>query len=180
MTGDQDARDARDARGTGGGRVLSASRIAVLAAIQDRLIPPDGPLPGAGAAGAARRVDGLVAERPEWQADLLTALDAVERAARDALAAGGIRDARRPPADGFLDLDPAARDATLRRVEGEQPDLFRRLLRLTYSAYYTDVEVLLAAGYAAEPPLPRGYPLAPFDPARLDPVRRRGKRWRDA
>ena len=168
MTGDRDARGTPDA---GSGRVLSASRIAVLAAIQDRLIPPDGPLPGAGAAGAARRVDGLVAERPEWQADLLSALDAVERAARDA---------HQPPAGGFLDLDPAARDAALLRVEGEQPDLFRRLLRLTYSAYYTDFEVLLAAGYAAELPLPRGYPLDPFDPARLDPVRRRGKRWRDA
>jgi hypothetical protein len=167
----------------GGGRVLSAAQIVILAAIQDRLIPPEGDLPGAGAAGAARRVDVLVAERPEWRADLLSALDAVEGAARDALVARGAREAlpgRQPPAGGFLDLDPAARDAALRRVEGEQPYLFRRLLLLTYSAYYTDFEVLFAAGYAAEPPLPRGYPLDPFDATRLDPVRRRGRRWRDA
>jgi len=164
----------------GAGRVLSASQIAILAAIQDRLIPPEGDLPGAGAAGAARRVDGLVAERPEWRADLLSALEAVEGAARDALVSRDAVPGRQPPAGGFLGLDPAARDAALRRVEGEQPYLFRRLLRLTYSAYYTDFEVLSAAGYAAEPPLPRGYPLAPFDATRLDPVRRRGRRWRDA
>jgi hypothetical protein len=151
--------------------VLSASQLTALSAIQDRLIPPHGALPGAGAAGAARRVDGLVAERPEWAPDLLAALEAVEAAAGAGRAA---------PGGGFLGLDAAGRDAALRRVEGEQPHLFRRLLRLTYSAYYTDFEVLAAAGYAAEPPLPRGYPLDPFDEARLDPVRRRGKLWRDA
>ena len=155
----------------GSGRVLNALQLATLSAIQDHLIPADGALPAAGAAGAARRVDGLVAERPEWGPDLLAALEGVEAAARAS---------KRAPGGGFLSLDAAGRDAALRRVEGEQPHLFRRLLRLTYSAYYTDFEVLAAAGYAAEPPLPRGYALDPFDESRLDPVRRRGKLWRDA
>jgi Gluconate 2-dehydrogenase subunit 3 len=150
----------RDGPDGGAARGLTPAQLAHLAAIQDRLIPPEGALPGAGASGAAHRVDRLLAERPEWRADLLAALQAIGA--------------------GFLDLDEDEQEAALRAVERAHPGPFRRLLRLTYTAYYTDPAVLRAHGYREEPPLPRGHPLTPFDESRLDPVRRRGQLWRDA
>jgi len=161
--------------------------LALLAAIQDRLIPPEDDLPGAGAAGAAGRVDRFLAERPTWRPDLLAALQAIEVASAAAQlthlteqvsehdpAAHGALDE-----PGLLELDGEARDRVLRAVEAAQPRVFAHLLRLTYAAYYTDADVQRALGADAVPPLPRGHTLPAFDESRLEPVKRRGKLWRD-
>ena len=62
---------------------------------------------------------------------------------------------------------------------------FRALVRQSYSAYYTDPEVLRAAGYGApsgqhRPPARRIPARLRFDDSRLDAVRKRGQLWRDA
>ncbi len=144
-------------------RVLTQAQLALLAAVQDRLVPPEGDLPGAGGLGAPRRVDGLVAERVEWRRDLLAVLQAIE-ATRD----------------GFVALSGDVQDAALREVEAAWPLLFQRLLRLTYSAYYTDARVQRALGVTDEAPQPRGHAMTAFDESRLEPVKMRGKLWRDA
>jgi hypothetical protein len=161
-----------------GGRVLTAAQLELLTAVEDRLIPREGDLPGAGESGAAERVDGLLAERREWRPDVLTALKAIEVAAERlrmerSLAGVGMTGA------GFLGLSEDDRDAALRVVEAAQPRLFQRLLRITYTAYYTDPAVQRAGGFADAAPLPRGYEMETFDEARLEPVKRRGKLWRD-
>lgn len=158
-------------------RVLTPAQCALLAAVQDRLIPREGDWPGAGESGAVQRVDGYLADRPEWGPDLLAALRALDvtaqRTVPDQAGGPGV-------AAGFLGLSSDAQDAVLRVVEADHPHLFRRLLRLTYTAYYTDAGVQRALGYAAEPPLPRGHSIPAFDESRLDPIRRRGKLWCDA
>ncbi len=161
----------------GTARVLTPAQCALLAAVQDRLIPREGDWPGAGESGAVQRVDGYVADRPEWRPDLLAALQAIDVAAQRTVA-----DQVGDPdvAAGFLGLSAEAQETVVRAVEADQPRLFRRLLRLTYTAYYTDAGVQRALGYAAEPPLPRGHSITAFDESRLDPIRRRGKLWRDA
>jgi hypothetical protein len=160
--------------------VLTPLQTALLAAVQNRLIPADGAIPGAGDAGCAERVDGYLVERREWRTELLAALQAVD------VAAERVRQGRTPQTaaalegTGFLNLSADERDAALRAVEGEFPRLFARLLRLTYTAYYTDATVRGAVGFEVAPPLPQGYETAPFDASRLDPIKQRGKLWRDA
>ena len=154
--------------------VLTTAQLALLAAVQDRLIPPEGDLPGAGQSGAAARVDSYLTERRDWRAEVLASLKAVEAAAAKV---GELRAATAP---AFQDLSGNEQDAALQGMEAVEPRLFARLLRITYTAYYADPTVRRAAGFEAEPPQPGGYGLEPFDPSRLEPVRRRGRLWREA
>ncbi|HXI17644.1 MAG TPA: hypothetical protein VNM48_14890 [Chloroflexota bacterium] len=193
-------------------QILTPNQIESLTAIQDRLIPPEDGLPGAGESGAALRVDGLLAAQPNWRPDVLAALQAVDVASGQihlpettaenvhpedeirvsgSSGTAGVSPAVPGPtrnnpreghstATGFLSVSPDARDAVLIAVEAAYPRLFARLLRVTYTAYYTDAAVQRAHGQSAEPPLPEGYTLPKFDESRLEPVKRRGKLWRDA
>jgi hypothetical protein len=178
------------------GGVLTASQLALLRAVQDRLVPPEGDLPGAGEAGGAERVDGHLAARPALRPALLAALGEIEAEAERLLdqappTSAGTRgneeaSGRAPLPDGaeqgplFLSLSPEGRDAVLRAVETARPAPFRVLLRQTYIAYYTHPAVLAAVGYPSPAPQPAGFPLAGFDESLLARVRQRGKRWRDA
>lgn len=159
--------------------VLTGAQLAVLTAAQDRLIPREGEVPGAGEAGAAERVDGYLAERRDWRAGILAALQAIEVASERVQRLRPF-DASDVASTGFLGLSGDERDAVLQAVEASHPLLFQRLLRLTYTAYYADGSVQRVGGFEAEPPLPRGNAVTMFDESRLEAVKRRGKRWRDA
>ena len=157
---------------------LTHGQLALLTAIQDRLIPREGDLPGAGESGAAQRVNTYLLQRPDWRAETLAALRAVEGAA---VKVWELRpDSAHEPARGFLGLTGDEQDAALQGTEAAEPRLFARLLRVTYSAYYTDPEVRRLAGFESHAPQPGGYGLDPFDPSRLEPIRRRGRLWREA
>ena len=155
---------------------LTTAHLSLLSAVQDRLIPPEGDLPGAGQSGAAARANAYLAERPDWRAEVLAALEAVETAAARVAELRPPNGAER----GFLDLTGDERDAALQGLEAAEPRLFARLLRITYTAYYTDPEIRRLAGFEALPPQPGGYGLEPFDTSRLENVRRRGRLWREA
>lgn len=80
----------------------------------------------------------------------------------------------------FGNLDGAGRRAVVARVEAEHPTLFADVLKIVYLTYYEQPAVIAAIramglGYNMTP-LPDGYPVAPFDPARDTPRHRRG-RW---
>lgn len=51
---------------------------------------------------------------------------------------------------------------------------------LTVQCYYRDPRVMTSLGMEVRPPFPDGYEVAPGDWSILDPVRDRGKIWRDA
>jgi hypothetical protein len=55
---------------------------------------------------------------------------------------------------------------------------FQALVSQLLQDYYETEAVLLAMGWRAEPPQPRGHVLPPFDETLLDPVKRRGPTWR--
>ena len=136
--------------GNAGGAVSEALLVAVL----DRLLPPNGDLPGAGGLGLAAQVPASAAQ------PILAAL----------------------PAD-FLALAAAAQVAALQAVEAAGPTRFHELVRFAYVAYYRDSRVLarieLATGYPDRPPQPLGYELEPFDESLLDVVKTRGPQYRD-
>jgi hypothetical protein len=144
--------------------LLDEIRRATLRAALDRIVPANGPLPGAGALAA------IDVEERVW------ALPALRRAILDGLtrldlAAWQTHD--RP----FADLPPEGQDATLRRAESEDPRFFDLLVRQAYAAYYGHPRVVATLGLLPSPQ-PRGYTLPPFDPALLDQVRARGPIWR--
>jgi hypothetical protein len=125
-----------------------------LAAVLDRLLPPNGDLPGAGGLGLAAEI------LPEQAQPVLDALPA-----------------------GFAALPAAGQATALRAVEGASPAAFAVLLKFAYIAYYRDPRVLerieRATGYAARPPQPLGYELEPLDPSLLDVVKARAPHYRD-
>ncbi|MCY4108763.1 MAG: gluconate 2-dehydrogenase subunit 3 family protein [Chloroflexi bacterium] len=145
---------------------LVEAQLRLLAAIQDRLIPREGEMPGAGEIGGAEVVAGYLRERPALHRDITTALDAVESTS------GGQASFRR--------LTDDDKDAVLKRVEAELPDEFETLWRQTYNSYYTNPAIQEKLGAGALPPQPQGYVMPAFDESRLDAVKKRGKLWRDA
>lgn len=127
---------------------------ALLVAVLDRLLPPNGGLAGAGGLGLAGQVP-----------------DSAAQPILDQL-----------PAD-FLALDAAGQRAALKAAEAATPAPFHELVRFAYVAYYRDARVLagieLATGYPNRPPQPLGYEMEPFDESILEVVRSRGPQYRD-
>ena len=141
--------------------VLSPDQRALLDAVLDRLLPPNGDLPAAGALGCAAAIDATLGRDP-----------ALRRIFLDGLTAIALR--------GFAgSADP---DATLREVEAAWPAFFAALVSHAYRAYYTDQRVLAnlerTTGYPARPPQPLGHQLPPWDPDLLARQRERAPFWR--
>lgn len=126
---------------------LSAELDALLVAVLDRIIPPQGDAPGAGAV-AADHVRRSLVEPAGLLADGLTAIDQA---------------ARRQGVAGFPALPPEARDDLLRAIEQTQPRFFDVLVAQTYGAYYSHPDVLRRLGLDPRPPQPRGHRLEPMD-----------------
>ena len=145
-------------------RFLTDEQLRLATAVLDVIIPPDDERPGAGGAGGAKRLDAILAERPDVRRPVLDALRAID------IAAG---------ARGFLARDPAARPGVLRTVEAAQPEAFTALVTQTYNAHYTSPKVRRALGFTPANPQPEGFTQArPFDPALLEGVRTRNRTWR--
>jgi hypothetical protein len=143
---------------------FSADERRALACVLDALIPPsaDGRLPGAGAAGVATHVESVLRTLPDLRAMVvegLRDLDVQARAQHD-----------RP----FVELGAAER-AALVAMQG----FGYALVPHTYIGYYQVDSVLEAIGIEPRPPHPKGYVVPENDLTLLEPVRARGKRYRE-
>jgi hypothetical protein len=141
----------------------------LLALVLDELIPPsdDGRLPGAGALGVAADVDAQAKATPglcDVIAGGLTAIDGLSRARN---------------AGGFAALSRTERVAVLHELEAADPVFVPTLMMLTYVGYYGNDRVVAALKPETHAPHPHGYDVAPDDLSLLDPVRARGKLYRD-
>ncbi|NNL65157.1 MAG: gluconate 2-dehydrogenase subunit 3 family protein [Myxococcales bacterium] len=136
-----------------------------LAAVLDEIIPPsdDGRMPGAGEAGLVSHVEAQVAKSPELEPVLLQGLAALREQA------GGDFDA----------LGADARRDALNAIAAGQPGFLPTLVFHTFTGYYQLPRVLEALGLEARPPHPKGHELEAGDLSLLDPVRERGKHYRD-
>ncbi len=141
----------------------------ILTLILDELIPPsgDGRLPGAGALGIAADVEAAVKATPALAPVIQGGVSALE----------GLSRAR--DAGGFVALSRSERVAVLHEIEGADPAFVPTLLMLAYVGYYGNDRVVAMLKPDANPPHPRGYEVEPDDTTLLDPVRSRGKLYRD-
>ena len=132
---------------------------ALHAAILDTLLPGDGDVPGAQAAG-------LDAEKFSAQMGPLRA--AILKVAGSE--------------QTFIEGNETRRAAILQTVQAELPEDFTRLLAALLPDYYEAAPVIRAFGWTERPPQPQGHAIPAMDAAtslRLEKVRLRRKIWRD-
>ena len=147
---------------------LSEGQRALLAAVLDRLIPARDSLPGAGTLGVGDQIERTLAVSPR-----------LRRLVIDGLAEIGLASGQSAGRD-FGELDGAARDEVLRRVEAARPAFFVALVEHAYRGYYVLPDVHAAIGFEHRPPQPLGHRLDPFDPSLLELQRKRAPFWRRA
>ena len=80
----------------------------------------------------------------------------------------------------FARLVASKRNSILDDIRAVEPGFLNVLALQTATCYYQDDRVLRALGMEARPPFPKGYEVLSGDLALLDPVRKRGKLYRDA
>lgn len=141
-----------------------------LSSLLDRIIPPsaDGRLPGAGALGLAAHVAEAMRRAPEIELAILPGLDGAEAMAQ-------ARYGR-----SFHQLSEDEQRTVTEDLEASHPALMPALAFHAYVGYYQHPRIVAALGLEARPPHPQGYAMAPDDLTLLEPVRRRGKRFREA
>ncbi len=83
-------------------------------------------------------------------------------------------------ADGnFTALPDAEREAACDRLRTEGGMDLMLTTRIVLQCYYRDDRVMTSLGMEARPPFPKGHTLPQGDWSLLDPVRKRGKVWRE-
>ena len=79
----------------------------------------------------------------------------------------------------FTQLTEPDRQSVVDGLRAEQRSFMRGLATQTIACYYQQDLVLEAIGMEARPPFPQGYTVKQGDLSLLDPVRARGKMYRD-
>jgi hypothetical protein len=141
----------------------------MIADLLDLVIPPrpDAGLPGAGALGVAEHVVRTVERTPMVAPVVEYGLSALRDAA-----------GQRNPG-GWAALTAAEKAEVWSAFDATDQFFRPAFLFLAYSGYYLDRRVVDALGMAGHPPHPIGYPMAPDDWTLLEPVRRRGRMYRE-
>jgi len=140
-----------------------------LCAVLDEIIPPspERNLPGASDAGCLTAVAEAVAATPGLDVVLEQGANAADEVARS------------QGADGFAALPRGERRGVLESLAASQPGFLPSLTFHCYTSYYQAPSVVEALGLEYRPPHPKGYAMEPLDPALVEPVKRRGKMFRD-
>ncbi len=79
----------------------------------------------------------------------------------------------------FAQLTDSDRVRVAEEIRRAEPDFLKDLALQAATCYYQDDRVLRALGVEARPPFPKGYEVVSGDLSLLDPVRKRGKLYRD-
>lgn len=125
---------------------------------------------------ASRTFDVPGADDPTILADIIASLDREAAAVHQALArldelCGG---------SPFADVEPECQRRTLDQFRKLHPALATALVAATVRCYYRDDRVMRSLGMELRPPFPKGFEVAQGDWSLLEPVRARGKIYRDA
>lgn len=142
---------------------LSAAELDTLRCIAGHMIP------------ASSRYGVPGADDPAILADIAGSLDRDASAVQEALAlVDGLAGGR------LAQAGPAEQTRTLARFKATSPALAGTIECVVARCYYRDERVLEAIGMEPRPPFPQGYDVEQGDWSLLDPVRARGRIYRDA
>lgn len=147
-------------------RVFTDLQRDLLSGVLNRLIPPEGQLPGAGDLGLAGFLEEVIDQQPQLSRLFNDGLAQIEIAA-------GIRE--RP---GFQALSDDEKDAALKEVEASHPKFFDELVRQTYNGYYTNPSIFQQIGYSERPTQGTSGSLELLDESLLEQQRQRKPFWR--
>ena len=107
-------------------------------------------------------------------ADILASLGSAAQRVRQAL-----RHLNELSRGAFADLPLEARYSLAQRLRDQDVAHARVLVDITVRCYYRDDRVMRSLGMEPRPPFPQGFEVEPGDWSLLDPVRARGKAYRD-
>jgi hypothetical protein len=143
--------------------LLSAAHRATLRAAAALVIPASAEF---GVPGADDEIIAADIERTMGRdrADVLRALEALDAAAGAPLA----------------ECSAAQREVAGRWLREHRGALATTFANLVLACYYRDDRVMRSLGLEPRPPYPKGYEVEPGDWSLLDPVRARGRIWREA
>ena len=148
-----------EARSLSETRALTESERAALSAMMDRLVPPIGDLPGAGAMGLVTEVEVMAGRHAPYRRALLELSAVLGTAA-------------------FAALGGAGQDTAISQFEAAQPAIFEAVLAMVYLAYYGNERVQRRIAWRGGPLQPQGFALPPFDELSLETARKRQPLWR--
>lgn len=148
-------------------RPLASGQRANLDIVLNMIVPPsaDGRMPGAAEVGVPAY---LFAEAPDALPVLRQELDELERRSRERFARG------------FAELEQNERKPLLDELRAQQPSFMSRLAMEALACYYQHDRVIEGLGMEVRPPYPKGYQVVQGDLSLLEPVRARGRIYRDA
>jgi hypothetical protein len=140
---------------------------ATLQCLLDMIVPAsaDGRLPSAADVGVDTHLRLHAADAIPALCDELDAVDAA---------------ARREHGAAFAALPQADRQALVDVLRARDARFLRRLAVEAVTCYYQHDRVLEAIGLEPRPPFPKGYQVHAGDLSLLEPVRQRGRIWREA
>jgi hypothetical protein len=146
---------------------LTTGQRASLDIVLNLIVPPsaDGRMPGAAEVGVLAY---LYAEAPDALPVLCQELEELDRCARERFARG------------FAELEEQERKSLVGGMRAQEPSFLSRLAMEALACYYQHDRVLEGLGMEARSPYPKGYQVAQGDLSLLEPVRARGKIYRDA
>ena len=149
------------------GEPLTSGQRATLDIVLNMIVPPsaDGRMPGAAEVGVPAY---LYTEAPDALPVLCQELEELDRHSRERFARG------------FAALEEFERKSLIEATRAREPSFLSRLAMETLACYYQHDRVLGGLGLEARPPYPKGYQVVQGDLSLLEPVRARGKIYRDA
>jgi hypothetical protein len=146
---------------------LTSGQRQILDIVLNMIVPPsaDGRMPGAAEVGVPAY---LLAEAPDALPVLCQELEELDRCSRESFTRG------------FAELEESERKSLIEEMRAQEPSFMSRLSMETLACYYQHDRALEGLGREARPPYPKGYQVVQGDLSLLDPVRARGKFYRDA
>jgi hypothetical protein len=147
-------------------RVFTDLQRDLLTSVLNRIIPPEGQLPGAGDLGLVSFLEGVIEGEAQLNRLFNAGLAQIEIAA-------GNRDS-----SGFQALNDDGKDAALKEVEASHPEFFGALVLQTYNGYYTNPSVFQLIGYAEQPTQVTNGSLELLDESLLEQQKQRAPFWR--
>ena len=146
---------------------LNADQEGALAAIARAMIPAseEYAVPGADDPTIFADILTLVKRHPEPVIEGLAALDAIAESRH-----GG----------AFTTLGDEDKAAAIATFSQSGAGHLRAIVSMTAQCYYRDDRVMASLGMEARPPFPKGFEVEQGDLSLLDPVRARGRIWREA